>query len=625
MRTAYLTSDIKLNAAWIKGLKADYIKWKELVNINSHNLTYDLIIADIYADCSIYIQELLRIKNIYPDLLLVLIIKESFAITNLWMRALTEADYIFGNSYNLSKRIELQSGFKVTEFFVPEDINLEDKYIESVKSDKLLIVSQKPYSLWDFIREVGVLAGLFALTKYKLRIINCQDLTKVYKEIESSKIVYLSDPLDDEGMLVQYCCNAKTILVSIIDYNPAKVCYPYTIFHKGHKRQGLLLLWIFTSKAFSNFFIDTAKHSSVNLDNENRVYNFWEKLRYRITIPEFESNQSLMSYIHHYFGDSNIQWGEDECGLVCLLRNGSEYIETFLMHYRQMGIAHFIFIDNGSDDDTLDLLRGEKDVTIYQTSLLHKFYENDIRRLVIEKHSKNRWCLNVDIDELFDYPDSDKISLKDLLGYLSGNRYTSMAGYMLDMFTKEVIFSNREKINLKESYRFYDISNIEKKDYYAPDVIAYCNYNKLSSNDIKCYFGGIRKTLFSSNVAGHYLLTKHPLIYLDGELEPVTNPHYCNKSKVADVSSVLYHYKFTPSFKEKVLESRKTNRYIKFAQRQYDQYYKKIGDDKSLIIDTPGSKELFSVNDLVLNGFIQVSPAYKKYVESVCLQQQLIP
>lgn len=624
MRIAYLASDTNLNAGWIKGIKADYIKWEELGNINSHCVSYDLIIADIHLDCSIYAEELCGLKTVYPGLLLVLFIKESFAITDLWMRVLAEADFIFGNSYSLSKALELQSGFKVTEFFVAEDTSSEDRYIESTKSDKLLIVARKPYSLMDFLKEVGIVAGLFALAKYKLRIVDFQDTAGVYKEIRSSKIIYLPESLDDEGALVKYCSNAKAILISTIDYDPAKICYPYTVFHKKHKRQGLLFLWVFTSRSFSNFFVENAKYSKINLYVENRVYNFWEKLRYRISIPQFEYKQSLMSEIKYYSGDNNLQWQNDECGLVCLLRNGSEYIETFLMHYRQMGIAHFIFIDNGSDDDTLDLLRGEKDVTIYQTSLPHKFYENDIRRLVIEKHSKNRWCLNVDIDELFDYPDSDKISLKDLLRYLSGNQYTSVAGYMLDMFNKEVVFRDNEKTNLKESYRFYDISNIEKKDYYAPDVIAYCNYNTLSSNDIKCYFGGIRKTLFASNIAGHYLLTKHPLIYLDGELEPVTNPHYCNKSKVADVSCVLYHYKFTPSFKDKVLESRKTNRYIKFAQRQYDQYYKKIAEDNSLIINTPGSRELFSVNDLVMNGFIQVSLEYKKYVKVVCLKQQFV-
>ncbi|WP_051313715.1 glycosyltransferase family 2 protein [Sporocytophaga myxococcoides] len=625
MKIAYLASDIKPNASWIKGLKADYIKWEELVEIYSHNRCYDLIIADIYPDCCFYIEELCRIKNLYPDLILVLIIKKSFTITDLWIRVLSKADFIFGNSYRLSKRIELQSGFKVTEFFIPEDISSEDRFIKSSRSDKLLIVTRKSYSLLDFIKEIGIVAGLVALAIYKLRIIDFQNSAKAYKEIESSKIVYLPESLDDEGTLVKCCSNAGAIVISTIDYNPAKICYPYTVFHKKHKRQGLLFLWIFTSKTFSDFFRENAKCSNINLSIENRAYNFWEKLRYKISIPEFEYRNSLMSQIHYYSGDGNMQWRDDECGLVCLLRNGSEYIETFLMHYRQMGIAHFIFIDNGSDDDTLDLLRGEKDVTIYQTSLPHKFYENDIRRLVIEKHSKNRWCLNVDIDELFDYPDSDKISLKELLRYLSVNQYTSMAGYMLDMFNKEVIFNNIEKINLKESYRFYDISNIEKKDYYAPDVIAYCNYNRLSSNDIKCYFGGIRKTLFASNIAGHYLLTKHPLIYLDGELEPVTNPHYCNKSKVADVSCVLYHYKFTPSFKDKVLESRKTNRYIKFAQRQYDQYFKKIANGNSLIIDTAGTKELFSVNDLVMNGFLQVSPTFINYVKAVCHKQQLIP
>ena len=37
-------------------------------------------------------------------------------------------------------------------------------------------------------------------------------------------------------------------------------------------------------------------------------------------------------------------------------------------------------------------------------------------------------------------------------------------------------------------------------------------------------------------------------------------------------------------------ESRAAKRYVKFAQNQYDEYHKAIGDRSSIRIDTPGTR-----------------------------------
>ena len=44
--------------------------------------------------------------------------------------------------------------------------------------------------------------------------------------------------------------------------------------------------------------------------------------------------------------------------LVCTMRNEKIRLPYFLEYYRALGINHFLFVDNGSDDGSADYLRG---------------------------------------------------------------------------------------------------------------------------------------------------------------------------------------------------------------------------------------------------------------------------
>ena len=61
-------------------------------------------------------------------------------------------------------------------------------------------------------------------------------------------------------------------------------------------------------------------------------------------------------------------------------------------------------------------------------------YENTMKRYLAETFSAGRWNLCADIDELFDYPFSERIGLNSFLSYLNANSYTAVVTQMLDMF-----------------------------------------------------------------------------------------------------------------------------------------------------------------------------------------------
>ena len=141
--------------------------------------------------------------------------------------------------------------------------------------------------------------------------------------------------------------------------------------------------------------------------------------------------------IQHEWGVEKIQYEKDEAIVVCIVRNGEVYVKSFIEHYFSLGVKHIVLLDNDSEDNTVAIAQKYKSVTIYKIKDFmrkdEKFFENHF----INKFCKNRWCINVDIDELLDHPFSDVIGLKELLTYLNTNSYTAVVGQMLDMFSEK--------------------------------------------------------------------------------------------------------------------------------------------------------------------------------------------
>ncbi len=63
-----------------------------------------------------------------------------------------------------------------------------------------------------------------------------------------------------------------------------------------------------------------------------------------------------------------------------------------------------------------------------------------MKQYLIARFGKSgRWCLYVDIDELFDYPYSEVVSLDSFLRYLTSKSYTAVMAHMLDMFPEALV------------------------------------------------------------------------------------------------------------------------------------------------------------------------------------------
>jgi hypothetical protein len=322
----------------------------------------------------------------------------------------------------------------------------------------------------------------------------------------------------------------------------------------------------------------------------------------------------LGNNIEHLHGPEEVDYGMDELVVLVQLYNGKYYMKPLIEHYFTLGAKHIVFLDNGSTDGGVEILKNHDNVTVLQTSLPYKTYNVPIKRYLVERFGRGRWTLSVDQDELFDYPYSDVVSLKALLGYLSENSYTALVAYMLDMFPERLseddpLIGDVSLEELKRMHRFYDISEVIRASYHDVGDIG----NVLANEEIEVLRGGVRERIFHVRP----MLTKHPLVFLDEKLRPMDlSDHWAGNAHVADFTGVLLHYKLSNNLYETVRQEIRDRRQLDRKKDRYGEYFNVLDKDPSLLLKSSASKELESINELAGTPFVTVSKQYMRFVES---------
>ncbi|HEY0274768.1 MAG TPA: glycosyltransferase family 2 protein [Paenirhodobacter sp.] len=122
--------------------------------------------------------------------------------------------------------------------------------------------------------------------------------------------------------------------------------------------------------------------------------------------------------------------------LFACLRNEAARLPFFLRHYRDLGIKHFLIVDNASTDATAALLSDAPDVSLWRAEGSYRAarFGMDWLNGLLMRYGSGHWCLTVDADEILILPADITPGLPALTRWLEAEGAEAMAALMLDLY-----------------------------------------------------------------------------------------------------------------------------------------------------------------------------------------------
>ena len=149
--------------------------------------------------------------------------------------------------------------------------------------------------------------------------------------------------------------------------------------------------------------------------------------------------------------------------LATVLRNERTRLPYFLAYYRNLGVTHFLVVDNDSDDGSRAYLEEQEDVSLWTSSASYKRarFGVDWVNTLLNRHAHGHWVLSVDVDEFLVYAHFETRGLPALTDWLDASSIKSFGTLLLDMYSKRPVEKTpyREGANPFNQLEYFDGGN----------------------------------------------------------------------------------------------------------------------------------------------------------------------
>lgn len=202
--------------------------------------------------------------------------------------------------------------------------------------------------------------------------------------------------------------------------------------------------------------------------------------------------------------------------LCSTLRNERARLPFFLKYYRALGIEHFLFIDNASDDGSREYLAEQPDASVWTTpaSYRESRFGVDWVNALLSRYAHGRWALVVDTDEFLVYPFCDTRPLRALTDWLDDSGVRAFGTLLLDVYPKGPVADHPclEGQNPLEIACWFDSANY---------TISYNPYHR----NLWIQGGARARAFFAGTPAAAPALNKIPLIRWNRAYVYVSSTH----------------------------------------------------------------------------------------------------
>ena len=261
--------------------------------------------------------------------------------------------------------------------------------------------------------------------------------------------------------------------------------------------------------------------------------------------------------------------------LFSTLRNERVRLPFFLRYYRDLGVNHFLIVDNDSTDGSREYLAAQPDVSVWTSkgSYRNSRFGVDWLNWLQLRFGHGHWCLTVDVDEFLVYPFCETRPLRALTDWLDSSNLRTFSAFLLDMYPKGPISAHpyREGQNPLEIAQWFDSGN----------------YTILRNWDLDNLWiqGGPRARMFFEDAPQNApALNKIPLVKWDRSFVYASSTHMLlprGLNRVYDewggekASGCLLHAKFLDTFAVKAAEEMTRGQHYANSQ-EYIAYQKSL-------------------------------------------------
>ena len=283
-------------------------------------------------------------------------------------------------------------------------------------------------------------------------------------------------------------------------------------------------------------------------------------------------------------------------------KNEQIFLPPLLKHHRQIGVDHFLFVDNGSSDSSIEYMQKQDDVSIFIASQDYKFSRFGVnwQETLLSHYCLGKWTLIIDSDELFVYDDFENRSIQDLQMILDSNGENAVLSPMVDFYPEGELSS----ADISSGESLYKICN-HFDSVASMNVLDDTRYGPFSNS--KVYSAGLRERIFgryNPYPEPNYLNQKYNMVKYNPGMKLIEGLHFMAGHKLSTKQCGIMHFKYHSGFHDKVKREVKEGQHWNGA-KEYQRYLGLITKKKNFsMFDKKYSRKYISSKDLIDQGYM---------------------
>ncbi|WP_318466406.1 glycosyltransferase family 2 protein [Photobacterium leiognathi] len=328
-------------------------------------------------------------------------------------------------------------------------------------------------------------------------------------------------------------------------------------------------------------------------------YNNRPNLIYRDIVkhlnPEWVSAQEQSPVLEEIFVNKKAIKSAKYLAII-VGKNEQELLPNLLKHHRNIGIEHFLFVDNCSNDNSIEYMLNQPDASVFIATqeYRHSRFAVNWQETLLSHYGLGRWVLLIDSDELYTYTNSEKQLISSLIHKAESEKSNAFYAPMIDFYPK----SELSESCVTKDKQFYEVCN-----YY--DEISSMKNDNISSygpfSNSPILHGGLRERIFkryNQFPSPNYVNQKFNLIKYEPNMRLIEGLHFMYGQRLCTEPAAIMHFKYHAGFYDKVMREIESGQHWN-GSTEYKRYANRLlATESNVFFDDTISCNLINVNDL---------------------------